>query len=180
MEIFNSIAEFLNKLFQWWFIVMPWEQAVFIRKGKNVKLLNAGIYFRIPFIDTVYIQTTRMRMIDLSVQTMSTRDGQTITIKSAVGYTIENVETLFNTMSHPEMTLGSMVMSYIAEYVSNNDCSAITPTKLETEVDKKMFEMKYGLKDINVRITTFAKVRTFRLIQDSSGLWEGLDMQPKK
>lgn len=75
MEVINSIAAFISKLFQWWFTVMPWEQALRIRKGSKVTLLGAGLYFKIPFIDAVYVQTTRMRMIDTPMQTMSTKDG---------------------------------------------------------------------------------------------------------
>jgi hypothetical protein len=170
----------MNKLFQWWFTVMPWEQAIFIRKGNQVKLLGAGIYFKIPFIDVIYIQTTRMRMIDLSYQTMSTKDGKTITIKSAVGYGIENVLTLYNTMHHPEMTLGSLVMGYIAEFVRSKNYAELDPVDIEKYANRKMSKIKNGLKDINIKITSYTEARTYRVIQDHTGLWEGLNMEPKK
>lgn len=160
---------------------MPWEQAIFIRRGSQVKPLGAGIYFKIPFIDVVYIQTTRMRMIDLSYQTMSTKDGKTVTIKSAVGYGIENVLKLYNTMHHPEMTLGSLVMGYIAEFVRSKQYEELQPIDIEAYANSKMSTLTNGLKDINVKITSYTEARTYRMIQDHTGLWEGLNMdEPKK
>lgn len=180
MEFINSITAFLSKMFQWWFTVMPWEQALRIRKGSNVRLLNAGIYIKIPFVDSVYIQTTRMRMIDSPMQTMSTKDGHTVTIKSAIGYIIGDIQILYNTLYHPEMTLSSMIMGYIGEFVRGNNTEEITPNQIEQFVNSKIIAFDYGLKDLTVKITTFAIVKTFRLIQDGSSLYDGLNMAPKQ
>lgn len=180
MGVLNSITEFLQKLFQWWFTVMPWEQALLIRKGKNVRLLGAGLYLKVPFIDSVYIQTTRMRMVDTPMQTVSTRDGNTVTIKAVIGYTIADIQVLYNKLYHPEMTLNSMSMGFIGEFVRSSLTSEITPTNIEAHVNANIKASDYGLKDLVVKITTFAVVKTFRLIQDGSYLGEGLNMDPKK
>lgn len=180
MELINTITAFLVKIFQWWFTVMPWEQALLIRYGKRVKLLGAGLYLKIPFIDTVYIQTTRMRMVDTPMQTISTKDGNTVTIKSAIRYTINDVQVLYSTLYHPEMTLNSMALGFIGEFVRDNNINEITPNAIEIFVNSKIEADKYGLKDLSVKVTTFAVVRTYRLIQDGSNSYEGLNMEPKK
>lgn len=180
MELVNTITAFLAKLFQWWFTVMPWEQAILVRKGNIVKLLNAGLYLKIPFIDMVYLQTTRMRMIDTPMQTISTKDGSSVTIKSTIGYSINDVMKLYNTLYHPEMTLTSLAMGFIGEYVRANSISDITPSQIEEFVNSKITAEAYGLKDLQVKILTFAIVKTYRLIQDQSGLYDGLNMAPQK
>lgn len=180
MEILNTIAGFLNKLFQWWFTVMPWEQAILVRRGKHVRLLGAGLYVKIPFIDVVYVQTTRMRMVDTSMQTITTQDGTAVTIKSVYGYRIEDIQKLYNTLYHPEITLGSMVQGAIGEHVRLKNVKDITPESIEATVIANINQHDYGLKDITVKITNFAIVQTYRLIQDQSGIWEGLNMEPKK
>jgi regulator of protease activity HflC (stomatin/prohibitin superfamily) len=180
MEVINSIAAFISKLFQWWFTIMPWEQAIHIRKGDIVKLRGAGLYFKIPFIDSVYIQTTRMRMVDTPMQTMSTKEGLTVTIKSVLGYTIADIRVLYDSLYHPEMTLNSMVMSYISEYVRANNVSDISPFSIEEALSGKIDGLKDGLKDVTVKITTFAVVKTYRLIQDGCSLYENSNMQPTK
>lgn len=177
MEIFNSIAQFISKLLQWWFSVMPWEQAVRVRKGNIVRVLNAGLYFKIPFLDAVYIQTTRMRMVDMPMQTMSTRDGHAITVKAAFGYAIADILTLYKSLYHPEVTLGTMIMGDVSEYIRTKDLSEVKPDKLSEYVNEKVSVTNYGLKDISVKITTFAIVKTFRLMQDHSQMYEGLSMQ---
>lgn len=180
MELVNTITAFLAKLFQWWFTVMPWEQAILVRKGNRVKLLNAGLYLKIPFIDSVYIQTTRMRMIDTPMQTISTKDGHTITVKSAVGYKIADIQTLYNTLYHPETTLVNMTIGTIGDFVRSKDVIEITPSLIEKFVNDNIKASDYGLKDLSVKVTTFAIVKTYRLIQDGSNFYEGLNMEPKK
>lgn len=180
MGLVNTITEFLVKILQWWFTVMPWEQALLIRKGKNVRLLGAGLYLKVPFIDTAYIQTTRMRMIDTPMQTVSTKDGNTVTIKSVIGYSIDNIELLYNKLYHPEMTLNSMSMGFVGEFIRKSLMNEITPSSIEQYVNSNITTSDYGLKDLTIKITTFAIVKTFRLIQDGSYLGEGLNMDPKK
>lgn len=180
MTAINDILSFLNTIFQWWCIVLPWEQAVFVRKGKKSKLLGPGIYFKIPFIDIVFVQTTRMRMVEVPIQALSTKCGKTITIRSAISYSISDIEKLYNTIYHPEMTITTMVMSLISDFINSRDISDVTTASIEEEVSIRMNQTNYGLKEISVSITNFAVVRTYRLIQDSSFNYEGLDLDKKK
>lgn len=176
METINQIFGFLGKLFEWWFTVMPWEQAIFIRAGKRERLLGKGIYFKIPFIDRVYIQQTRLRIIDLPVQTVSTKDGKTITIKSVIGYSIKDMFKMYNTISHPEMTLSGIVMGGISEHIKSTESNSVSPLTVETFLLEKLSGTDYGLGDLSIKITSWADVKTFRLIQDSSWMQEQLKM----
>lgn len=178
MNLLNSIADFLAKLLNWWFTVMPWEQAIHVRRGNRAKVKGPGLYLQIPFIDRVYLQTTRMRMVDVPMQTMSTKDGSTVTVKSCLGYAIADIEKLYQTLFHPEMTLCSMVQGRVGEYIRENIVADITPGKIERAVNDIVKSDDYGLKDVNVRITTFAIVKTFRLMQDGSNLYDNLNMSP--
>ncbi len=176
MELINQIVAFLKQLFDWWFLVMPWEQAVFVRAGKKTKILNDGIYFKIPFIDKVFIQTRRMRMIDVPMQTVTTKDGKPITIRSAIGYQIKDIFKLYNTISHPEINLSSLVMGAVANYIVSRDLTDISVSGVEEEIRKEFDKMDYGLSDMTFRITTWAEVKTYRLIQDASWMNESLIM----
>lgn len=177
MEIVNQIFGFIGKLLEWWFVVMPWEQAIFVRKGSKVKLLKAGIYFKIPFIDMVFIQTIRTRTIDLPVQTASTIDGKTITMKSFISYSIGDMYKLYNTLAMPELSLSGMVMGGIAEYIRSNESKNVAPKNIETFVNEQINAELYGLKEISIKITSWAEVKTFRLIQDASWQAETLNME---
>lgn len=180
MQLIDSITGFISKLIQWWFTVMPWEQAIFVRRGNKTKVLGPGLYFKIPFIDSVYVQTTRMRMIDIPMQTMSSKDGIAVTIKSCIGYSISDILVLYKNLYHPEMTLSSMVMGHIGQMIRSSDLNEISPANIEKLINDQIGSFEFGLKDVTVRITTFAIVKTFRLMQDGSGLYENLIMEQKK
>lgn len=61
MSFIQNILALLGRLVSWWFVVLPWEQAVRVRAGSRVRLYGAGLHFRVPFIDYVWLQNTRRR-----------------------------------------------------------------------------------------------------------------------
>ena len=177
MDAVNQIIQFIKQLFSWWFIVTPWEQAVFVRLGKRIRVLHGGFYFKVPFIDQVYVQSIRLRAIDMPIQTISSKDGSTITIKSVMNYAISDIYKLYNTISHPDTTLSAIVMSKIAEYIMNHNKDDIDTQQLEKDVINELHSVDYGLNKISFKITSWAEVKTIRLIQDQSWSFEGMDLK---
>lgn len=181
MEILNAITQFISKLFQWWFIVTPWEQAIHVHRGKRTRVLGQGMYFNIPFIDQVYIQTTRMRTIEVPMQNVTTKDGICVSLTSYISYSIADIMVLYKSLYHPERTLSMVMQGYVSEYIREHEYKDITLPKVEEYCSSKIASFDYGLKDIMFRVTTFAAVKTFRLIQDNSYNYsEGLKMEAKK
>lgn len=180
----NQIKDFFEYVFNMlkiWIIIQPWEQGLIVRRGKNIRKVDGGIYFKIPYLDSVYVQEVRMRMINLSMQTLTTKDKQTLTINSAVGYKITNIETLYQTLFHPEGMISNVAMSDCAEYVFNTNLVDIEPDKIEKIVLEKLNAKDYGLEFDYFKITNFAAVKTFRLIQDGqSWIANNLEVDKKK
>lgn len=178
MDIAKSIIDFVKSIFSWWVIVTPWEQCVFVRCGKHAKVLKGGIYLRIPFIDQVFVQSVRLRTIDLPIQTITTNKGIAITVKAMIGYSIKDIFKLYNTISHPDLTLAGIVMGSIARQISQKN--NIDIKSIEDEAIKDISSDKYGIGDVFIQITSWAEVKTYRLIQDQSCMWEGANMNEKK
>lgn len=179
----NNIKEFFQYVFnsfKFWIIIQPWEQGLRVRSGKHIKKMKGGIYFRIPYIDSLYVQETRLRVADLPIQTLTSKDISTITLNGAIGYSISNLETLYKTLYTPEKTISNMVMSEIADFVFSNNVTDVNPIKIQESILKKLNDQNYGLKFEYFKITNFAVVKTFRLIQDQSWVHEGLRMSEKK
>ncbi len=179
----NQIKEFFQYIFdaiKIWIIVQPWQQGLRVRNGKHIKVLKGGIYFRIPYLDSIYIQETRLRVCSLPIQTLTSKDLKTITLSSSIGYSITSLEQLYKSLHHPETTLSNMAMSEISDFVFKNDLLDIDPDKIQIAVLDKLNAGNYGLKFEYFRITSFAVVKTFRLIQDQSWISEGLSMDDKK
>jgi len=164
MTPIKELIEYLMKIFRWWVSVLPWERGLRIRLGKKVKLLNPGFHFRFPFFDTVYIQTIRMRVVSIPPQTITTKDGQTLTITLVVGYSIDDIQKVFNTIHQPEATICNLVSGEASDYVSqNNTCS---PKIIQEQILKNIIPLDYGIKFEYIKVTGYAIVKTFRLIQD--------------
>lgn len=166
MDIFNSILKWLSQLLTWWVIIMPWEQGIRVRKGSNVTLLTKGIYLKLPIIDSIYVQTTRIRVISLPVQTLTTKDGKTVSIIASSGYSIKDIKKLYYELFHPEMTIRNIVMGSIAEYISTNNYEDCVPSKVEESVNSLLNGDDYGLDNMSIKVIGYALVKTYRLIQD--------------
>jgi regulator of protease activity HflC (stomatin/prohibitin superfamily) len=127
------------------------------------------MHWRFPIIDRVYRQSIRLRLLTIPLQTLTTADGKTLTIGAALGYSVADVRRLYETLHNAEDTLGNIVQSAIAEFVATNGSTLCTPDRISDGVMARMDGAQWGLADFRVRITDFALVRTFRLIQD--GKW---------
>jgi regulator of protease activity HflC (stomatin/prohibitin superfamily) len=180
MNYFKEVLDYLSKIFQWWVIVEPWEAGLRVRFGKRIKLLEGGIYFRIPFFDAVFIQETRMRMISINPQTVTSKDGKTITIFSSVGYSIRDIKKLYVTIAQPDSTIANTVLSAIADHVSSNEALKCFPADIESAVQNKLKSTDYGISFEHIKVTGYSVVRTYRLIQDGSWVNDGINLTTRK
>lgn len=180
MNYISQLIEFLQKLFVWWVTILPWERAVHVRMGKRVHILSEGMHLRIPFIDQVYTQTTRLRVMQGPPQTVTTRDGKTLMLVMAIGYTITDIEKVYRGIFHPEQSLSNMVQGAIADFVSASLLTECIPSHIEARVKEAMDSTGYGLSFEYVKVTGFAQVRTYRMIQDGHWLPDGLRMEEQK
>lgn len=179
----NGIKEFVQWLFdavKIWIIIQPWESALRVRFGKNIKKLSGGVYFRLPYFDSIYIQENRLRVCTMAMQTLTTKDNETITIQSVVGYSIRDLEKLYKTLYAPESTIENIINSEVANYITSNNSGEIKPKDIEEQTLAMINEHDYGLNFEYVKILSFARVRTFRLIQDSSWSYNELELTKKK
>lgn len=180
MNQIKDFIEYITQTFKLWVIIQPWERAIRVRSGKYQKLLKEGVHFRIPFFDSVYVQTTRLRVVSMPPQTVTSTDGQTITAIATIGYSIESIEKLYNTLYHPETTIANMAMGAIAEYIQIHTAKDCRASDIEKYVLSSLNSEDHGIKYEYCKMTGFAIARTIRLIQDSAWTYEGLTLDDKK
>lgn len=179
----NQVQQFFEYLFnaiKVFIIVQPWQIGIRVRLGNKIKKLEKGIYFRMPYFDSVFIQESRLRVCEVPIQTLTSKDLKTLTISSSLGYSLRNIEVLYDTLYHPEETLQNIAMSEVANFIFTNSIENITPNSIEEAVLLKLREKDYGLNFEYFKVANFAVVRTFRLIQDQSYAYSRLDMGDKK
>jgi regulator of protease activity HflC (stomatin/prohibitin superfamily) len=175
----NQIQQFFEYIFnavKIWVIVQPWQTGIRVRFGKRIKKLEKGVYLRIPYFDAIFIQEKRLRITTMPIQTLTSSDQKTITMSGAVGYVISDIEELYQTLYHPETTINNIALSEVAGFIHSRQLEDITPELIESSVLKKLQEHSYGLVFKYFKITNYAIVRTYRLIQDHTWVDEGLTM----
>ena len=149
-------------------MIQPWEQGLRVRLGKAMTVLPPGWHWKMPLIDVIYRQTVRLRTNSLSMQTLSTRDGAVVMVGAAVGYAVADIQRLYDTLHHAEDTLSQLAGSAIARHVFRSNRALLTPEALQADVSAEVsadFE-RFGLSQVDVRITDFTFTRALRLVMD--------------
>lgn len=168
MGIVQNILDFLRTLLSWWFIVLPWEQAIRVRFGKHSRLFGAGFYWRIPFFDVLYIQNVRRRISPIPVQTLGTADGKTITLHGSIGYRVADVMKLQMTLHDAEGSIQQEVLGLITKYVVAHKAAECGSADIVASVSKALDLSRYGLAEAEFFLTGYvADVPTYRLLQDA-------------
>lgn len=168
MNYVRDIIDYIVRLFQWWITVSPWEQGLRIRFGNRVKMLQAGIHFKMPLFDQFYVQTTRLRIVAMPLQTLTSKDNQSLTIMVSLAYSIRDIRTLYQSIYRPEGTITSLVMGAVADHVAANDINDLMPSTLTQAINESLSSAPdYGIKYEGVKIIGYARVKTYRFINDS-------------
>lgn len=166
MSTFWQLLAQFGRAFIWWVVVQPWEQGLRIRLGKRVVVLAPGLHMRIPYADAVYKQSVRLRLSAMQFQTLTTKDGHTLTAAATLAYCIRDVRKLYDTIHHAEDTIRNMAAGAIASFVHEHPRAEVTPGTLATAATHALDLEQYGIGCAQVRIVDFAYVKTYRLISD--------------
>ncbi|KKM16925.1 hypothetical protein LCGC14_1680890 [marine sediment metagenome] len=171
--IFNAMSQ----PFKWWVVVAPWEQGIRVRLGKEAFKLDSGIHLRIPFLDRVYVQSVRLRIITSGTRTISTSDGKIISLNLGIRFAVRDIKQLYSTIADPEKTLLNHASSLVAEYVFKTDSKNLSPKDLQDYVDINMVDDNWGLCNVSVHVIDFALTKTYRLIMNDYEGRSGFDLE---
>lgn len=171
--MFSSMSRFLK----WWIVVASWEQGLRVRLGKRTELLQPGIHLRIPFVDRIYIQSSRIRVVVVNNQSLSTKDGKVITLSLAIKYRVGNIVDLYEFTSMPQATLLFEAMRSTSSYISTNNIGCISQHSLDEAVNADMAEQNFpGMRDVVVAVTGFCVSRCYRFMTGDTWLPTGKDL----
>lgn len=174
MNIVYQLLQFLQTVLTWWFVVEPWEAAIRTRFGKHITVFGPGAHFRIPYFDHIYVQNVRRRAMSLGMHTMTTSDGETLTVSGSLGYRITDVLKLHQALNDAESTIIQEVQGLLSKYVATHTATDCTPEVLMSEVNKVLPLDRYGLGETDFFLQGYvAKIPAFRLIQEGLGGYAG-------
>lgn len=165
MPFLQELVRVVSSIVTPWVVLAPWESGIRIRIGRRVHKLEPGFNWVLPVIDRISVQTTRLRVCQLQMQTLSTRDGRTLMLCATVGYAIHDIVTLYDTLHHAEDTIKNVVADAIAQAVRNADSP--TPVDIAAAATAGASRLcEYGLSNVSVALTDFAFVKCYRIASD--------------
>jgi regulator of protease activity HflC (stomatin/prohibitin superfamily) len=168
--IVRGITQFFQ-LFVFWFVVEPWQQCLRVRFGKHLKKIPPGFHIKIPYFDSLHVQASRYRTAQCAPQTLTTADGKTVVCTFAVGYALADIEKFYQSVHDANSTLTQIVSGFVADEIAITDSKNISAIDISERLTNNLSQrfVKYGLKDVSVRLQDFAFIRAIRLIND--GRW---------
>jgi len=177
MNWLTQIMGAMSRPLKWWVVVASWEQGIRIRFGKNPKLLVPGIHLRVPWLDRVYLQSVRTRVVTISGQTISTLDKRVVTISFMAQYRIVDILKLYHELAMPDGVIKAESAAKVADYITSRRMADISLRGLEEEINKdNQAQADRGLGDFRIRIIGFAETRCLRLITGEGHQWAGNSM----
>jgi regulator of protease activity HflC (stomatin/prohibitin superfamily) len=149
------------------FVVIPhYDRGVRLRLGIPKGKLEPGFHWKIPFVDEIITHMIKVKTLNLSEQTLTTKDGQSVVIKVAIKYDVEDVETLLLEVNDPIDALSDMVSGITRAKVTTRLWSECNDDSLIGEISRgaKVEAKKWGLRVLNVTITDLGLIRSIRLL----------------
>jgi hypothetical protein len=162
-EVYKQIVRFLPRIA----IVNPDELGVRIRFGKYNKELTSGVYFCLPYFDEVFIITSVSQVVNISHQSVKSKDNKTVAITCAVTFCVIDVEQAIMNIDDLDDQLRCYIADLISKYVNETDFVNISIGGLsdyvfsEAECD---VADSFGIELESVNIYDFAQHKILRLL----------------
>jgi membrane protease subunit HflC len=144
------------------FIVQQTEQALVLQFGRVRSVLaTPGLYFKLPFVETVVILEKRVLDLDLPVQTVLSADRQNLEVDAFTRYRINDPLRFFqavNNLTLANQRLTSFVNSSMRNVLASASRDAIVRTQRvglmnQIQDDVQRQAQNIGLEVIDLRLT---------------------------
>lgn len=169
-RLLDFIIQFLEDILPC-YIVKYYNRAVRLRFGKKFKgALEPGLHWKIPFVDKIYEHLVKPTTLDLEGQTVTTKDGVSIVVKGSLKYEVSDIVTLMLETNGATDALKDMSEGIIRDVLIEKewkDCNDSVATRDMSEKIKREAK-NWGIKVLQLRISTLAKMTSIRLLTSGS------------
>lgn len=165
-ELFQWLLELL-KQFRVFVIVLPWEQVIRCRLGSRVKVWGPGWHLRIPFVDSLNVVNTRLRICNAPMQTLTTSDGQALSVSFSFGFRIVDANAALMRFTEPETSLAGVAQSLVARFIQERPLGDIKPLELSASMHSAVIaECGDCIEVVYARVVDFVVAPTLRLLNE--------------
>jgi len=172
MEFIGYIIDVIKSI---WFSLIPFyvinefEHGIILRLGKWYKDIYPGLGWKIPFFDEVLKCRNTVTTMSIQNQTLTTLDGEQITIEAIVKYKINNAKKYLLEVEDTTDAINDITQGKIKEIVTNktwNEVRLLQDAEIKEAVSIET--IKWGIKVYYITITSLAKARVYKLINDNA------------
>lgn len=110
------------------FRVNEWQQAMLVRGGRIRREVSAGVHWKVPCLDEVMVWPRNEVALDLPTGSVTTVDGQSVTISANLSYRMVSIATMWRSMWNTENTLKLKAAGHIT-----SECGALAWEKLSRD-----------------------------------------------
>jgi regulator of protease activity HflC (stomatin/prohibitin superfamily) len=152
-------------------VINQYQKGLRLRLGKSRGVIDAGLHWKIPFADNIIIEMVATTTIPLPEQTITTKDNQSIVVRSVIKYEVSDVERFLIDVYDAKDAMSDMTRGIIRDiFISKNWSECNDPEIVKTITSKARTEAeKWGLKINKVTLTDLGLMRSIRLIGNLSG-----------
>jgi regulator of protease activity HflC (stomatin/prohibitin superfamily) len=162
MQIWNQLAPF--------HVIEHYNRGVMLRLGKFRKIVEPGLLWKIPFVDQIIEHTVVATTIELSSQSLTTKDEKNIVARAVVKYEIKDIEVFLLDVYDAVDAISDMTMGIIKKVITNKSWEECKEESLDDLITKKarVEARKWGIEIIAVTLTDLGVIRSIRLFNERS------------
>ena len=161
----DLLLNFLDDTLPW--IVIPhYDRGVRLRLGKPKGVLEPGFHWKIPFADQIPTHMVKATTLNLTEQSITTKDGQNVVVCTVIKYEVSDVETLLLEVANAVDALSDISQGIVREKIMNRNWNECNEESLTGEISRKAKAEanKWGITILQVTITDLALMRSIRLL----------------
>ncbi len=172
----GRIMEWVGDLFPRLTVVAKTHAGVAFVRGKNVKYVGPGLVWWWPFWTELMLYPVVRQSLDLPSQTLTTKDGQPVTVGCAIVYTVDDVETALTVQWDLAETVQDLATAAVCDFVTSNDFDWINQSRpvVKRHLTKSVQALltEYGVGIQGAWLTDFAKTKVISMLGGGMGYYE--------
>jgi len=159
----NLIVSLWNELFPW-VKIEPWQRGVRTFLGHWPQHIGPGIWWALPFVQTVEVLETTRDVTKLMAQSLETTDGVRLLISGVLSYSIVNMRLMYINVQDYEESLAVYTTGLIGDFVTSHDSEEVTKDSLCAYIlqELKPIALGWGIGVHDFQVADFSEARVMR------------------
>lgn len=115
---------------------VQWERGVVLRLGKYVRDVGPGLFFAIPFLEEVYVATTRTMPVDIPKQEIMTKDNVSVYVNGVAYFRVIDHKKVIMNVYDPGYAVSRYAQTALREVIGTMTLDEVLSER--TEIAKRI------------------------------------------